>query len=71
VLLLPIGTSNYGSVTDGRSARPGERWYAVAQQASGRGYSDVAIQGAIDAEPGFGPFPHFQGWEWGDKSGRG
>lgn len=72
VLVLAIGTSNDGSVTNGAL---GASWGAVvqstAQQASKRGYSHVAVQGAIDAEPGFGPFPHFRGWEWGDKSGRG
>ncbi|MBO0804230.1 MAG: hypothetical protein J2P25_14295 [Nocardiopsaceae bacterium] len=44
---------------------------SVARRASRDGYSRVAVQGAIDAEPGFGPFPHFRGWEWGDKSGPG
>lgn len=72
LLILSIGTSNDGSVTDGAlGAAWGSVVHAVSQQASRRGYSNVAIQGAVDAEPGFGPFPHFQGWEWGDKSGRG
>lgn len=72
LLILSIGTSNDGAVTDGAL---GASWGAVVQrtarQASNRGYSNVAVQGAIDAEPGFGSFPHFRGWEWGDKSGRG
>lgn len=72
LLILSLGTSNDGSVTNGAL---GAAWGAVVQstarQASGRGYSHVAVQGAIDAEPGFGPFAHFQGWELGDKSGGG
>lgn len=72
LLILAIGTSNDGAVTDGAL---GGDWGALvqglAQQASARGYSHVAVQGAMDAEPGFGSFSHFQGWEWGDKSGRG
>lgn len=72
VLVLGIGTSNDGAVTDGRL---GADWgivvRTVAAGASRDGYRSVAVQGAIDAEPGFGPFPHFQGWEWGDRSGGG
>lgn len=72
VLILGIGTSNDGAVTDGRL---GADWGIVVRTAatdsSHDGYRNVAVQGAIDAEPGFGPFPHFAGWEWGDSSGRG
>jgi hypothetical protein len=72
VMLLGIGTSNDGTVTDGRlGADWGRVVSAVGGDASHDGYHSVAIQGAVDAEPGFGPFPHFQGWEWGDKSGGG
>lgn len=72
LLIMALGTSNDGAVTNGAL---GAAWGAVvqrvAQAASSRGYSNVAVQGAIDAEPGFGPFAHFRGWEWGDKSGHG
>ncbi|MGH3169765.1 MAG: hypothetical protein ACRDN0_28275 [Trebonia sp.] len=72
VLIFGIGTSNDGSVTDGRL---GADWGSVVATAAARssrdGYRGVAVQGAVDAEPGFGPFPHFAGWEWGDKSGGG
>lgn len=72
VLILAIGTSNDGAVTNGAL---GGTWGSlvriVAQRSSARGYSHVAVQGAVDAEPGFGSFQHFRGWEWGDKSGRG
>lgn len=72
ILIVGIGTSNDGAVTDGAL---GADWGAVvrdvAAESSHDGYHSVAVQGAIDAEPGFGPFPHFDGWEWGDKSGGG
>jgi hypothetical protein len=72
LLLLAIGTSNDGSVTDGAL---GADWGAVVQYvattASKDGYPNLAIQGAVDAEPGFGPFAHFEGWELGDTSGGG
>jgi hypothetical protein len=72
VLILAAGTSNDGRVTDGAlGAAWGSVVQRVARAASARGYSDVAVQGAIDAEPGFGTFAHFQAWEWGDKTGRG
>src|ERR1700691_5892892 len=72
LLLLAIGTSNGGSVTDGAlGADWGDVVQHVAMTASNSGYPNVAIQGAIDAEPGFGPFAHFKGWELGDKSGGG
>lgn len=72
LLILAIGTNNDGSVTNGAlGAVWGNVVQAVARGASERGYSNVAVQGAIDAEPGFGPFAHFRGWELGDRSGRG
>lgn len=71
-LILAIGTSNDGVVTDGAL---GADWGAVVQHvasvASRDGYASVAVQGAIDAEPGYGPFAHFEGWEFGDRSGKG
>jgi hypothetical protein len=72
LLIVGIGTSNDGAVTDGAlGADWGSTVAIVAREASADGYSNIAVQGAIDAEPGFGPFPHFEGWEWGDKSGTG
>jgi hypothetical protein len=72
IMILGVGTSNDGTVTDGRlGADWGTVVTAVAAGASRDGYRNVAVQGAVDAEPGFGPFPHFEGWEWGDRSGRG
>jgi hypothetical protein len=72
LLLLAIGTSNDGSVTDGAlGADWGTAVQYVAVTASDSGYPNVAIQGAVDAEPGFGPFAHFEGWELGDESGGG
>lgn len=72
VLIMGIGTSNDGAVTDGKlGADWGSVVHSVAVTSSRDGYRNVQVQGAIDAEPGFGPFPHFQGWEWGDRSGRG
>ncbi|HEV3380083.1 MAG TPA: hypothetical protein VG142_03805 [Trebonia sp.] len=72
VLIVGIGTSNDGAVTDGRlGADWGTVVAVVAADSSRDGYRAVAVQGAIDAEPGFGPFPHFEGWEWGDRSGGG
>jgi len=72
VLILAAGTNNDGAATNGAL---GGIWgglvQAVARQASARGYSHVSVQGAVDAEPGFGSFRHFKGWEWGDRSGRG
>lgn len=72
LLILAIGTNNDGAVTDGAL---GGSWglvvQRIARQASSRGYSHVAVQGAMDAEPGFGSFAHFRNWEWGDNSGRG
>lgn len=72
ILILAAGTNNDGATTNGAL---GGIWGAlvrtIAQQASRRGYSHVSVQGAMDAEPGFGSFPHFKAWEWGDRSGRG
>ncbi|MBO0819986.1 MAG: hypothetical protein J2P26_03955 [Nocardiopsaceae bacterium] len=72
VLILAVGTNNDGKVTNGAL---GAAWGSVVQHiasaASARGYSNVAAQGAIDAEPGYGTFAHFQNWEWGDRTGRG
>lgn len=72
LLILAVGTSNDGAVTDGKlGAVWGDVVKTVAGDASRDGYSNVAVQGAVDAEPGFGPFPHFQGWELGDSTGGG
>jgi hypothetical protein len=72
VLILAVGTSNDGSVTNGAlGAAWGRVVHAVAVDSSHDGYRSVAVQGGIDAEPGFGPFRHFAGWEWGDRSGGG
>jgi len=72
VLTLSIGTSNDGTVTDGAlGADWGAAVASVASNASADGYSNVQIQGAVDAESGYGPFAHFQGWELGDSSGGG
>lgn len=72
VLILAAGTNNDGARTDGALGGVwGALVKAVARQASARGYSHVSVQGAMDAEPGFGPFQHFRAWEWGDNSGRG
>lgn len=72
VLILAVGTSNDGSVTDGAL---GAAWGGVVQDvadaARNDGYANVVVQGAVDAEPGFGPFAHFAGWELGDSSGGG
>jgi hypothetical protein len=72
LLILALGTNNDGAATNGAlGAAWGSLVQSAARQSSGRGYSHVAIQGAMDAEPGFGPFSSFKGWEWGDGSGPG
>lgn len=71
-LILGVGTSNDGAVTNGKlGADWGNVVRTVAQRSSRDGYRRVTVQGAIDAEPGFGPFRGFRGWELGDKSGGG
>lgn len=72
VLILAIGTNNDGAVTNGALGGVwGSVVRTVAGQSAARGYSHVAVQGAMDAEPGFGSFQHFKAWEWGDRSGPG
>lgn len=71
-LILAAGTNNDGAATNGvLGAIWGSVVRTIAQQSSSRGYSHVSVQGAMDAEPGFGSFQHFKNWEWGDGTGRG
>jgi hypothetical protein len=70
--MLGIGTNNDGSITDGAlGAGWGNVVQAVVSNASSSGYSNVVVDGAIDAEPGYGPASHVEGWENGDSSGGG
>ena len=72
LLILAIGTSNDGAVTNGAlGAVWGILVQKVAKTASARGYYSVTVRGGIDAEPGYGKFSDFRAWEWGDKTGRG
>ncbi len=68
ILTMAVGTSNDGGVVDGAV---GAVWGSVVSTVNYYVYPDVAVWGASDAEPGFGSFAHFQGWEWGDSSGGG
>lgn len=71
-LMLNLGTSNDGSVTDGyMGALWGSAVQAAANYVSDHGWSDVVIDGAIDVEAAWGPFTHVNGWEWGDSTGAG
>jgi hypothetical protein len=71
-VMLQLGTSNDGTVTNGRlGAIWGSTVQATANYVSRHGWSDVAIEGAIDVEAAWGPFAHVRGWEWGDSSGAG
>lgn len=71
-VMLQLGTSNDGSVTDGRLGGIwGSTVQTTANYVSRHGWSDVAIGGAIDVEAAWGPFAHVREWEWGDASGAG
>lgn len=71
-VMLNVGTSNDGNVTNGRlGAIWGTSVQATATYVSRHGWSDVAVDGAIDIEAAWGPFAHVNGWEWGDSSGAG
>jgi hypothetical protein len=71
-LELNVGTNNDGSVTNGNIGGIwGSLVQTVATNASDWGYSNVSINGAIDAEAGYSSFADVDDWMWGDSSGTG
>ena len=69
---LNIGTNNSGSGIDGAlGADWGSLVQEVANDAAADGYSNVYVEGATDAEPGYSTFAVFTDWELGDSTGGG
>lgn len=59
---VAIGTSNSGGATPHNGAEGGARWAALVEQARAASDPRVAISGAVDLEPSWGPVEQARAW---------
>jgi len=59
---VSVGTSNSGGATPFNGAEGGARWAAIVEQARAASDPRVAISGAVDLEPSWGPVAQARAW---------
>ena len=59
---VAIGTSNSGGATPFNGVEGGARWAALVERARGASDPRIAISGAVDLEPSWGPVAQSRAW---------